>query len=531
MKTASEEPAGRPEPSESELTGASSESVDSFLREVARPPTLTPSDVDKAVRRPPPLDLAPGLVVATRFRLQRRLGEGGMGVVWAALHTMTRKPVALKILKRSGEDDERSVQRFLREARTACAVRHPSIVEVNDVLELEDGSPVMVMELLEGETLAQRLARERVLTLEELARVMVHVCSAVGCAHALGIVHRDLKPENIFLARSPAGQTVKVLDFGIAKLTASDGDAARSGALTGTGAILGTPYYMAPEQLFGEKDVDHRADIWALGIMFYEAITGERPTRGENVGQIYKVIVTDAIVPFGQRAKGLPTPFVDLVERMLARDRATRPADVGSVLSVLAAYTDEPFVMLSARPPRLGLAQTPPGEPATPVVGSEAEPEPDADAPHLRRSGVEVTLPSAVPRRSATGRVAVVSGAAALALGALLASRSRAPAPAVDPSAASAAASSPAHLQGAMLPVTSTDVLLPDSAPPASAGAPAPAPENAPTSPSRSAAARPSKHPARPLAPAPALTPSAAPPTASRPPAVTPPPVDPGSYQ
>ena len=168
-------------------------SVDSLLREAARVP--------RAPSGPP---LGAGTLIAGRFRLERSLGEGGMGVVWKAVHAVTRKPVALKFLKR-GADDARAVQRFLREARAACAVRHPSVVEVHDVIELEDGSPVMVMDLLTGETLAQRLARVHGLSLPELARIMVHVCLAVGSAHALGIIHRDLKPQNIFLAESTSG--------------------------------------------------------------------------------------------------------------------------------------------------------------------------------------------------------------------------------------------------------------------------------------------------------------------------------------
>ena len=212
-------------------------SVDSFLRDVAHAPAKAPlGDTAKSATaaKPPKMSLAPGALIAGKFRLERSLGEGGMGVVWQAVHTVTRKPVALKFLKRDGSDDGRAIQRFLREARAACAVRHPNVVAVHDVLELEDGSPVMVMDFLEGETLAQRLSRERTLRLAEASRIMSLVCAAVGAAHALGIVHRDLKPENIFLSTSRAGSDIKVLDFGIAKLTANDGDAAATGTATGT---------------------------------------------------------------------------------------------------------------------------------------------------------------------------------------------------------------------------------------------------------------------------------------------------------
>jgi serine/threonine protein kinase len=325
-----------------------------------------------------------------------------MGVVWEAVHAVTRKPVALKILKRIGDDDGRAAHRLFREARAACAVHHPSVVQVHDVLELDDGAPAMVMELLVGETLAQKLARQRVMSVEDLARIMVHVCSAVGCAHALGIVHRDLKPENIFLAESPKGGVVKVLDFGIAKLTASEGAAAHTGAITGTGAILGTPYYMAPEQLFGERDVDHRADIWALGIIFYEALTGVRPTRGKNVGQTYKVILTDAIVPLRQRAPHLPAPLIDFIDRMLSRDRTRRPADMSAVLSVLADYAGETFMAVTG-PPALPRAE------AVDTHGSQTEDDSDtalaltADTPpRPHRYGVEI--PPAWSAPSGRGR-------------------------------------------------------------------------------------------------------------------------------
>jgi serine/threonine-protein kinase len=217
----------------------------------------------------------------------------------------------------------------------------------------------MVMDLLTGETLAQRLARVHVVSLPELARIMVDVCSAVGSAHALGIIHCDLKPQNIFLAESTSGIDVKVLDFGIAKLTALEGDAAHSAASTDTGAILGTPHYMAPEQLFGEKDVDLRADIWALGVIFYEALSGTRPTQAANVGQIYKVVVTDAIVPLNKRAPHLPNAIVDLVTRMLSRDRTKRPCDVREVLAVLADFGVDPATLQTAPRQAIGRSIAP----------------------------------------------------------------------------------------------------------------------------------------------------------------------------
>jgi serine/threonine-protein kinase len=165
------------------------------------------------------LSFEAGAVVAGRYRLDRRIGEGGMGVVWAATHLRTQKTLALKLLRAAVAGDEDTRRRLVREARAACAVQHPNVVAIHDVVELDDGSPVLVMDLLEGESLRDRLTREGVLSLPTLAAILLPVVSAVGAAHALGIVHRDLKPENVFLAREPGGRRgVRVLDFGIAKL-------------------------------------------------------------------------------------------------------------------------------------------------------------------------------------------------------------------------------------------------------------------------------------------------------------------------
>src|SRR5882724_5232926 len=186
---------------------------------------------------------AAGMVVAKRYRLDRLLGEGGMGVVWAATHTVTRRSVAMKFLRgetRGMSQDLR--QRFLREARAASAVRHPNVVTITDVFELDDETPVMVMDLLVGETLGQKLARETKLTLEQTAAILLPVVSAVGTAHALGIIHRDLKPDNIFIVEgTPPGGAVRVLDFGIAKVIELEGEGESTGLITDTGAILGTP--------------------------------------------------------------------------------------------------------------------------------------------------------------------------------------------------------------------------------------------------------------------------------------------------
>ncbi len=293
------------------------------------------------------MDFAAGSIVADRYQLDRLIGEGGAGVVWAATHLVTHKPVALKFLKIASPE---ATRRFLREARITSVLGHPNIVEVHDVFQLPDGLPTMVMELLAGEALEARIEREGRLGLRDLAQVILPVISAVGSAHALGVVHRDLKPENIFLAsRSPGSlgahpQTsgsvhVKVLDFGIAKLTALQGQAARTSALTQTGMMLGTPYYMSPEQIFGEN-VDHRADVWALGVILYQCLSGRRPFDGETFGQLFKSISSEEPQRLDRMAPGLPADVVELVARMLARSPDHRPADLREVYDVLGRYSD-----------------------------------------------------------------------------------------------------------------------------------------------------------------------------------------------
>jgi eukaryotic-like serine/threonine-protein kinase len=313
-------------------------------------------------------ELVAGLVIGARYRLERRLGEGGMGVVWAATDVATDRPVAVKLMKATGDADAR--RRFLGEARAAAAVHHPHVVTILATLDQGEGSPAMVMELLDGESLRAVLARDGTLALGELAAILVPVISAVGAAHALGIVHRDLKPENIFLARRGQDRVVKVLDFGIAKRIELDDEAQRSTGVT-TGALLGTPAYMAPEQVFGEHDLDHRADLWALGLIAYQALSGVLPTRGEHVGQILKHVLSKPFEPLDQLVPGLPADVARMVMRMLARERTQRPADLREVLAVFAPRTPTPAIAF--------------GAPAGPAIAPREVQPPSRRSPRLRR--------------------------------------------------------------------------------------------------------------------------------------------------
>ena len=279
-----------------------------------------------------------GALVAGRYRLERPLGAGGMGEVWVATNIVTSGRVALKFLKPEYAKVPDLRLRFVREARAASAVSHPNIVTVHDVLDLDSESPVMVMELLQGEALSERLARERALTLGEVARLLVPALHGLQAAHRAGIVHRDLKPDNLFIVRHPDGtEQTKVLDFGIAKMVAA-GEEDVGGALTKTGAMMGTPYYMSPEQAFGEKSIDHRSDVWSMGIIFYQCLTGILPTEAGNFGQIVKIITMLGIPPIGERAPSLPSDVASVITRMLSRLAADRPADLADVAAILQPY-------------------------------------------------------------------------------------------------------------------------------------------------------------------------------------------------
>jgi serine/threonine-protein kinase len=282
--------------------------------------------------------LTTGLVVAERYELVRLLGEGSMGSVWAAKHKLTRKAVALKFLKDAA--DAVLLRRFVREARATSAVRHPNVVGVHDILQL-DGSLALVMDLLEGESLADRLERQGALSVHELASILTPVLSAVTAVHAAGIVHRDLKPDNIFLTRRADGSLEPMLlDFGICKLRRADVVSGERTQLTGAGQVVGTPCYMAPEQILADDDADARVDTWALGVILYECATGKRPFDGDSLPRLIKAIVTAPITPVEQLAPHLPPELCALIGRMLTRDRSLRDADLREAFRALREHVD-----------------------------------------------------------------------------------------------------------------------------------------------------------------------------------------------
>jgi serine/threonine protein kinase len=296
-------------------------------------------------------DPKPGDLVAERFRLERWLGAGGMGTVWAATNLFTRREVALKFLIAARQSEPGARARLLREARAACRVRHPNVVAVHDLLDL-DGAPVLVMDLLEGETLGERLRREGRLSPSQVVHVAREILAALESAHESGIVHRDLKPDNVFLSETAGEPEVKLLDFGIAKLTRQDDV---RGLSTETGTLLGTPHYMAPEQAFGELRIDGRADLWALGVVMYECLSGSRPLDGANVGQVLKKLAKAEIAPLGPE---VPRDLARFVERLLC-DRNQRIQSATLALGELGRATIDDGVHSVASAPASARVDTP----------------------------------------------------------------------------------------------------------------------------------------------------------------------------
>lgn len=283
-------------------------------------------------------ELAPGVVLAGRYRLDHELGRGGVGVVWAALDQGARR-VALKILSDRALSDGTIRRRFVREARALVELRHPAVVGVYEVFELDGGTPVIAMEALRGENLRRRLERSRALALPVAAAVLSQVARVVAFAHERGIVHRDLKPENIFLCEgAPRGAEVKVLDFGIAKLLAPSPSG--TSVVTEMGVGLGTVHYAAPEQILNAAEVDRRADVWSLGVIVYECLAGFRPIEGTNDRDLLRRVLSDAIPPLSAVSPDVPRGISGLVERMLARSVDDRLADVAEVGRTLAEYAE-----------------------------------------------------------------------------------------------------------------------------------------------------------------------------------------------
>lgn len=287
-------------------------------------------DAEVAAPEQPRDELGIGSIIEGKYRLEGLLGEGGMGSVWWAHHLQLDLPVAIKLL-RAGGDRALLSERLKVEARAAAQLVHPAIVRVFDIDESERGDPFIVMELLRGESLADLLERGR-LSGESAVQLVLPIAEALALAHSRGIVHRDLKPPNVFLAEEAERLQPKLLDFGIVKLMHQDRS---SGSLTETGISVGSPDYMSPEQARGSNDVDYRADIWALSVVLYEAVTCETPFRGDNYNALMRAIVENEPLPLGEH---VDPRLAELILWGISKERDDRPRSVQELGRELARW-------------------------------------------------------------------------------------------------------------------------------------------------------------------------------------------------
>jgi serine/threonine-protein kinase len=289
--------------------------------------------------RPPDAGVSPGDVLAGKYRVDRVLAAGGMGVVVAAHHLQLDQPVAIKFLLPGAVDKPDVLTRFEREARAAVRIKSEHVARVIDVGRLDSGAPYMVMEYLEGGDLRTWLRERGPMTAGQAAEFVLQACEAIAEAHGLGIVHRDLKPANLFCIRRADGVlSVKVLDFGISKVAPQSGATGAEHDVTSTGAVVGSPQYMSPEQLRSAKDVDVRTDIWSLGVILYELVSGAPPFRGDSVTELAMAISMDPAMPLRDVAPSCPAGLDEVVSRCLVKDRERRTQNVGQLAIALRDY-------------------------------------------------------------------------------------------------------------------------------------------------------------------------------------------------
>jgi serine/threonine-protein kinase len=439
-----------------------------------------------------------GNVLNDTYRLVRVIGRGGMGNVYEAAHLRLPRSFAIKLLNPSLAQHPQSIERFRREAEIASSQGEEHIAEVVDFNTAEDGSPYLVMEYLAGEDLAARLRRRKRLTLKETARIVDHVAVALTAAHSRGIVHRDLKPENVFLCnRDGRDDFVKVLDFGISKIRGAGSTA------TQAGAMLGTPNFMAPEQARGQSNVDHRADIFALGAIVYECLTGEMAFSGSNLAVVLDQICNGQPAPIRSLNAEVPEAVQKVVDQALAKQPEARFSTVGQFrvdFLRAAGYraVHDPLVTVGVggapiAAPAIAAAApaAPPVASAVPTLAMGPPTIPDA-APTTELTTGALGRARTQPRRVWAVALAVVAFAGAAGATWFVTRR-----PAAGPVAAPQGPASPA--------VPPAPAVATAPAPPPTAPAPAPAPPPAPEPAPLPAATPP---PPPPPTPAPAVVPA-----------------------
>ncbi len=301
------------------------------------------------------MSLEPGEIVEGKYRIVGLIGEGGMGAVYEGENVRINRRVAIKVLHAAFAGEGEVVKRFEREAQAAGRIGNDHILEVLDLGQLANGDFFMVMEYLDGESLGQRIKARGRVPPQELAPIARQVLAGLGAAHNAGIIHRDLKPDNIFLLKEKAGQKdfAKIIDFGISKFQPLNNEM----RMTQTGAVMGTPYYMSPEQAHGSSEVDSRSDLYAIGVILYEAVTGSVPFDAATFNQLLFKIVLSEPPPAQQLAPDLDPAFATLIEKAMARDPGQRFQSAQEFAQAIAAWEQQGTgVVVPARSSQVSLA-------------------------------------------------------------------------------------------------------------------------------------------------------------------------------
>jgi eukaryotic-like serine/threonine-protein kinase len=369
---------------------------------------------------PPAMGVFPGDVIVGKYRVERILGQGGMGIVVAAVHIHLDERVAIKLLRPEGSAKGEAAERFMREARAAVKIKSQHVAKVLDVGVMGDGRPYMVMEYLEGRDLGEELDRNGPMPEAVAVDYVLQACDALAEAHKRGIVHRDLKPSNLFLSKNQKPPIVKLLDFGVSKFKDNSLLANISPSLTAEAALLGTPYYMSPEQIRSAKDVDERADVWALGVILYELISGRLPFDGESATGVLAAICGDKPKPLYEVCTTVSADVSEIVGACLAKNLAERMPNVRELVRALAAVAPDKASTIDERLAGINFQNTTNNT----VISSSTEPrEPisiRSDGPMSRDEMLIATVggfsqPTEVPKNRS--KVVIVSIAVAIAVG------------------------------------------------------------------------------------------------------------------